>query len=94
MGIIPSGTVALGIGAYNLWVHGRTNPEQVWAMANYARAEFILPVHHSTFRLSREPIAEPMGWQWGSSPFSSIPIFIPDRRREPSSRCFVPRGNS
>ena len=50
----------LGIGAYDPWIHGHANPEQVWAMANHARAEFILPVHHSTFRLSREPISEPM----------------------------------
>ncbi len=29
-------------------------------MANHAGAEFILPVHHQTFRLKREPLHEPI----------------------------------
>jgi hypothetical protein len=29
-------------------------------MANDAGAEFILPVHHQTFHLSREPFDEPI----------------------------------
>ncbi len=29
-------------------------------MANHVRAERILPMHHSTFRLSQEPIREPI----------------------------------
>ena len=29
-------------------------------MANHAGAEFILPVHHRTFKLSSEPLNEPM----------------------------------
>jgi L-ascorbate metabolism protein UlaG (beta-lactamase superfamily) len=29
-------------------------------MANAARARYILPVHHQTFRLSEEPMREPI----------------------------------
>jgi hypothetical protein len=29
-------------------------------MANQAGAEFVLPVHHQTFKLSREPHLEPI----------------------------------
>ncbi len=50
----------LGIGGYDPWIQGHANPEQVWAMANHARADFILPMHHSTFPLSYEPLDEPL----------------------------------
>ena len=48
------------IGAYNPWIHMHCNPEQAVAMADDAGADFILPVHHKTFELSREPRSEPM----------------------------------
>jgi L-ascorbate metabolism protein UlaG (beta-lactamase superfamily) len=48
------------IGAYDPWIRAHCNPEQAMAMANHAGAEFILPVHHRTFELSREPRLEPM----------------------------------
>lgn len=50
----------LGIGAYNPWVAAHATPEQAWKMAGQVRADFVLPMHHSTFRLSREPTAEPL----------------------------------
>jgi L-ascorbate metabolism protein UlaG (beta-lactamase superfamily) len=50
----------LGIGGYNPYVQAHATPEQAWAMANDAKAQFVLPMHHSTFRLSYEPVAEPM----------------------------------
>ncbi len=31
-----------------------------WEMANDAGANYILPVHHKTFQLSREPAGEPI----------------------------------
>ena len=34
--------------------------EQAWTMANHARAERMLAMHHSTFRLSHEPMTEPL----------------------------------
>ncbi len=50
----------LGIGAYDPYVQAHATPEQAWAMADHAGAERILPMHHSTFRLSHEPVHEPM----------------------------------
>ncbi len=48
------------IGAYDPWIHSHATPEQAIAMANAAGAEFIMPVHHQTFRLSAEPFREPI----------------------------------
>jgi L-ascorbate metabolism protein UlaG (beta-lactamase superfamily) len=48
------------VGAYDPWIHVHCNPEQAWTMANDAGAEFVLPVHHQTFQLSREPRLEPV----------------------------------
>lgn len=48
------------IGAYDPWIRVHCNPEQAAMMANRAGAEFILPVHHKTFQLSREPTCEPI----------------------------------
>lgn len=48
------------VGAYDPWIRVHCNPEQAWAMANDAGAEFVLPVHHQTFQLSREPRLEPV----------------------------------
>jgi L-ascorbate metabolism protein UlaG (beta-lactamase superfamily) len=48
------------IGAYNPWIRYHCNPEQAWRMVNDARAEVVLPVHHQTFSLSREPLTEPI----------------------------------
>jgi L-ascorbate metabolism protein UlaG (beta-lactamase superfamily) len=48
------------IGAYDPWIRVHCNPEEAWKMANHAGAEFVLPVHHQTFQLSREPRLEPI----------------------------------
>ena len=48
------------IGAYNPWIKAHCTPEQALTMANDAGARFILPVHHQTFLLSNEPLAEPI----------------------------------
>jgi len=49
-----------GIGAYDPYVAAHATPEQAYAMADHCRAEHILPMHHSTFRLSHEPVHEPL----------------------------------
>ena len=49
-----------GIGAYDPYVRAHATPEQVWEMVNHARATRLLPMHHSTFRLSFEPTEEPL----------------------------------
>ena len=50
----------LGIGAYNPYVAAHATPEQAWEMADHVSADFVLPMHHSTFRLSHEPMREPI----------------------------------
>jgi L-ascorbate metabolism protein UlaG (beta-lactamase superfamily) len=50
----------MSIGAYNPWIHSHCTPEQAIEMANAAGAQFIMPVHHQTFRLSFEPLREPI----------------------------------
>lgn len=52
--------MALPIGAYNPWITSHCNPEEAIAMANEARARMLLPIHHSTFQLSSEPMDEPI----------------------------------
>lgn len=49
-----------GIGAYDPYIAAHATPEQAWEMANHVKADRILPMHHSTFRLSHEPVTEPM----------------------------------
>jgi L-ascorbate metabolism protein UlaG (beta-lactamase superfamily) len=48
------------IGAYDPWIQVHCNPEQALQMANDAGADFVLPIHHRTFELSREPRLEPI----------------------------------
>jgi L-ascorbate metabolism protein UlaG (beta-lactamase superfamily) len=56
----PVDLAILGIGGYNPWIQGHANPEQVWEMAGHLRAQRVMPIHHSTFKLSHEPMEEPM----------------------------------
>ena len=50
----------LGIGAYDPYIKMHANPEQAWEMAGHMRADFVIPFHHSTFKLSHEPMYEPL----------------------------------
>jgi L-ascorbate metabolism protein UlaG (beta-lactamase superfamily) len=56
----PIDVMAVPIGAYDPWIMSHCTPEQAVAMANEARARYVVPIHHQTFRLSREPIDEPI----------------------------------
>jgi L-ascorbate metabolism protein UlaG (beta-lactamase superfamily) len=56
----PVDLAIMPIGAYNPWIHVHCNPEQALAMANDAGADSVLPVHHKTFELGREPELEPI----------------------------------
>lgn len=49
-----------GVGAYEPWEHMHATPEQVWRMFRGMDARYLLPVHHSTFELSDEPMGDPM----------------------------------
>jgi len=50
----------MSIAAYNPWIRSHCTPEQAIEMANAAGAQFIMPVHHQTFRLSFESLREPI----------------------------------
>jgi L-ascorbate metabolism protein UlaG (beta-lactamase superfamily) len=56
----PIDLAIMSIGCYNPWIRTHCNPEQAIQMANDAGANFIMPVHHQTFRLSFEPFREPI----------------------------------
>lgn len=56
----PVDLAIMPIGAYNPWIRFHCTPEQAVRMANDAGAERLLPVHHQTFHLSREPVTEPI----------------------------------
>jgi L-ascorbate metabolism protein UlaG (beta-lactamase superfamily) len=56
----PIDLAIMGIGAYNPWIQSHCTPEQAVDMANATDAQFIMPVHHQTFRLSFEPFREPI----------------------------------
>ena len=51
---------ALPVGAYDPYINAHANPEQAWEMGRDMGARHFLPMHHSTFRLSREPTREPI----------------------------------
>jgi L-ascorbate metabolism protein UlaG (beta-lactamase superfamily) len=48
------------IGAYQPWIHAHCTPEEAVAMADEAQARFLVPIHHQTFKLSWEPMQEPI----------------------------------
>ena len=56
----PIDLAIMSIGAYNPWIQSHCTPEQAVEMATAAGARFIMPVHHQTFRLSFEPLREPI----------------------------------
>jgi L-ascorbate metabolism protein UlaG (beta-lactamase superfamily) len=56
----PIDLMAVPIGAYNPWITSHCTPEQAVEMANQAGARFVAPIHHRTFRLSYEPMDEPI----------------------------------
>ncbi len=56
----PFALAIMSIGAYDPWIRAHATPEQAIAMADAAGAQYIMPVHHQTFRLSVEPFREPI----------------------------------
>jgi L-ascorbate metabolism protein UlaG (beta-lactamase superfamily) len=56
----PIDLICAPIGAYQPWINAHCTPEEAVAMADEARARFVLPIHHQTFKLSFEPMMEPI----------------------------------
>lgn len=56
----PIDLLLVPIGAYHPWIHAHCTPEEAVAMGDEAGARYLLPIHHQTFRLSWEPMGEPI----------------------------------
>lgn len=56
----PFEAAVMPIGAYDPWISNHCTPEQAIAMADAAGARLIVPVHHQSFKLSREPVMDPI----------------------------------
>ena len=56
----PIDLMLVGIGAYDPFIYAHANPEQAYEMARQARARHVAPMHHSVFKLSVEPMHEPL----------------------------------
>ncbi len=56
----PPEVAIFSIGAYDPWIFNHANPEQVWGMFQQTHARYLVPIHWGTFRLSKEPMEEPL----------------------------------
>ncbi len=56
----PPLIAAFSIGAYDPWIRNHANPEEVWEMFQESGARYLIPIHWGTFRLSKEPMDEPI----------------------------------
>ena len=56
----PFDVAIMPVGTYDPWIRNHCTPEQAVTMADAAGARLFVPVHHQSFRLSREPIKEPI----------------------------------
>jgi L-ascorbate metabolism protein UlaG (beta-lactamase superfamily) len=56
----PPLIAAFSIGAYDPWIRNHADPEQVWEMFQESGARYLIPIHWATFKLSREPMGEPI----------------------------------
>ncbi len=56
----PPDVAAFSVGAYDPWIWNHANPEQVWRMFRQTGAKYLIPIHWGTFKLSREPMMEPI----------------------------------
>ncbi len=56
----PFEAAVMPIGAYDPWISNHCTPEQAVSMADAAGARLFVPIHHQSFRLSREPVREPI----------------------------------
>lgn len=56
----PFEAAVMPIGAYDPWIRNHCTPEQAVRMADAAGARLFVPIHHQSFKLSREPFMEPI----------------------------------
>ncbi|MCD9008196.1 MBL fold metallo-hydrolase [Luteimonas sp. XNQY3] len=58
--VVGSDFAILPIGGYNPFQHNHCTPEQARDIAQFLRTSCIVPSQHATFRLSSEPLHEPL----------------------------------
>jgi L-ascorbate metabolism protein UlaG (beta-lactamase superfamily) len=56
----PFEAAIMPIGAYQPWIRNHCTPEQAAQMCDWAGARYVVPVHHLAFKLSDEPMTEPL----------------------------------
>jgi L-ascorbate metabolism protein UlaG (beta-lactamase superfamily) len=56
----PYAAAIMPIGAYDPWIQAHCTPEEALHMADMAGAQAFAPIHHATFKLSDEPMTEPL----------------------------------
>lgn len=56
----PIDLLCVPIGAYDPWIYAHCTPEEAVAMGDEAHARYLMPIHHQTFKLSWEPMDEPI----------------------------------
>jgi L-ascorbate metabolism protein UlaG (beta-lactamase superfamily) len=56
----PFDAAIMPVGTYDPWIRNHCTPEEAVTMADAAGARLFVPIHHQSFRLSREPLREPI----------------------------------
>jgi L-ascorbate metabolism protein UlaG (beta-lactamase superfamily) len=56
----PFDAAIMPVGTYDPWIRNHCTPEEAVTMADAAGSRLFVPVHHQSFRLSREPLREPI----------------------------------
>jgi L-ascorbate metabolism protein UlaG (beta-lactamase superfamily) len=56
----PIDLMMVPISAYHPWITNHCTPEEAVEMADEAGAKYLLPIHFETFKLSWEPLDEPI----------------------------------
>lgn len=56
----PIDLMMVPISAYHPWITNHCTPEEAVEMADEAGAHYVMPIHHETFKLSWEPLDEPI----------------------------------
>jgi L-ascorbate metabolism protein UlaG (beta-lactamase superfamily) len=82
--------LVIPIGCYNPYIWNHCTPQQALEIARMLRARMVIPTHHSTFRLSREPLDEPLR-QFVDAPAGPDIIKTPLQVGE---YCRIPRRNT
>lgn len=86
--LAPLDLAIVGISAYEPFIEAHATPEQAYLMAKLAGAKFVMPMHHGVFRLSFEPMDEPLRRFLAAATLAGpVPVAI-----RPGERWDLPQG--